>query len=448
MKVASKYKEAKHMSRKERVWYEESGNRLDPGLIEQLRKDQRNVYQATGTSEIPIIIKYRQGCRDEEKDDLFQKCNVDSHNHLDQEMRIINSMKGTLTPDKIRQIKDHEAIERIYYDRPVSAYLDITDSQIGSAQVRTDHNLSGKGVTIAVLDTGIHPHDDLTTPENRIIAFHDVINGETEPYDDNGHGTHCAGDAAGNGTISDGEYKGPAPEASIVGVKVLNGSGGSNLSNIIEGIEWCMENKEEYGIQILSLSLGSQAYESFRRDPLSLAAQEAWQAGMIVCAAAGNSGPAPSTIGTPAINPFIITVGATDDRDTVERTDDEIAEYSSRGPTIDQFVKPDIYAPGTNIVSLLSPDSTVAAERAEQIVDEHYIQMSGTSMATPICAGVIALMLEANPDLSPNDVKSILQMTGDPAFGNGWGYIDARLAVEMAMRQAEDRQAPASADGQ
>jgi serine protease AprX len=330
-------------------------------------------------------------------------------------MRIINSMKGTLTPDKIRQIKDHEAIERIYYDRPVSAYLDITDSQIGSAQVRDDHNLSGEGVTIAVLDTGIHPHDDLTTPENRIIAFHDVINGETEPYDDNGHGTHCAGDAAGNGTISDGEYKGPAPEASIVGVKVLN---------------------------------GSQAYESFRRDPLSLAAQEAWQAGMIVCAAAGNSGPAPSTIGTPAINPFIITVGATDDRDTVERTDDEIAEYSSRGPTIDQFVKPDIYAPGTNIVSLLSPDSTVAAERAEQIVDEHYIQMSGTSMATPICAGVIALMLEANPDLSPNDVKSILQMTGDPAFGNGWGYIDARLAVEMAMRQAEDRQAPASADGQ
>ena len=90
----------------------------------------------------------------------------------------------------------------------------------------------------------------------------------------------------------------------------------------------------------------------------------------------------------------------------------------------------------------------MAAERAEQIVDDHYIQISGTSMATPICAGVIALMLETNPDLSPNDVKSILQMTGDPAFGNGWGYIDARLAVEMAMRQAEDRQASASADGQ
>lgn len=197
-----------------------------------------------------------------------------------------------------------------------------------------------------MLDTGIHPHDDLTTPENRIIAFHDVINGETEPYDDNGHGTHCAGDAAGNGAMSDGEYKGPAPEASIVGVKVLNSSGGDKLFNIIEGIEWCMENKEEYGIQILSLSLGSEAYESFRRDPLSLAAQEAWQAGMIVC------------------------------------------------------------------------------------------------------AGVIALMLEANPDLSPNDVKSILQMTGDPAFGSGWGYIDAGRAVEMAIRQRENRQTSPSADGQ
>ena len=437
--------EEKMMNNRKSVWYEESSNKLDPGLIEQLRIDRRNAYQATATSEIPIIIKCRQGCRDEEKDDLFQQCNIDSHNHLDHEIRIINSMKGALTPEKIKEIKDHDAIERIYYDRPVSAYLDITDAQIGSGKVRDTHNLSGEGVTIAVLDTGVHPHDDLTTPENRIIAFHDVINGETAPYDDNGHGTHCAGDAAGNGALSNGEYKGPAPKASIVGVKVLNGAGGGNLSNIIEGIEWCMENKEAYDIQILSLSLGSKALESYRRDPLSLAAQEAWHAGMTVVAAAGNEGPAPSTIGTPAINPFIITVGATDDRNTVERTDDEIAEFSSRGPTIDQMVKPDIYAPGTNIISLLSPDSTAASERADQVIDENYIQMSGTSMATPICAGVIALMLEANPDLSPNDVKSILQMTGEPSFGSQWGYIDAENAVEMAIRYAENRQKSVSA---
>ncbi|MFC3419950.1 S8 family peptidase [Salinicoccus hispanicus] len=436
------------MDSRKRIWFEESGNRLDPGLIEQLRISRKSTFQAASSSEIPVIIKYRRSCGEEEKDDLLRKCNIDSHNHLEQEIRIINSTKGQLTPEKIKEVKDHEAIERIYYDRPVSAYLDITDTQIGARGIREKHNLSGKGVTIAVLDTGIHPHADLTTPENRLVAFRDLINGETEPYDDNGHGTHCAGDAAGNGASSDGAYQGPAPESSVVGVKVLDGAGDGKLSTIIGGIEWCLDNKETYDIRILSLSLGGPAYESFREDPLSLAAQEAWHRGMIVCAAAGNSGPAAGTTGTPGINPFIITVGASDDQDTVERSDDAIAEFSSRGPTIDQFVKPDIYAPGTNIISLLSPGSAVETELAEQIIDEDYIQMSGTSMATPVCAGVIALMLEANPDLSPNDVKSILQMTGEPVFGNEWGYIDAESAVEMAIRYAENQHQSASMDSQ
>ncbi|TVT28956.1 S8 family peptidase [Salinicoccus cyprini] len=436
------------MNRRQRIWFEESGSRLDPGLIEQLRISRRSTVQTASSNEIPVIIKYRSRCGEDEKDDLLKQCNIDSHNHLEQEIRIINSTKGRLTPEKIKEIKDHQAIERIYYDRPVSAYLDITDSQIGSGKVREEHNLSGKGVTIAVLDTGVHPHADLTTPDNRIIAFHDVINGQTEPYDDNGHGTHCAGDAAGNGALSDGQFKGPAPESAIVGVKVLDGTGNGNLSHIIAGIEWCMNNKDAYDIRILSLSLGSKALESYRNDPLSLAAQEAWHAGMIVCAAAGNDGPAPSTIGTPAINPFIITVGAADDRDTVERADDTIADFSSRGPTIDQLIKPDIYAPGKNIISLLAPGSAAETQFADQVIEENYIQMSGTSMATPVCAGVIALMLEANPSLSPNDVKSILQMTGEPVFGNQWGYINAESAVEMALRYAENRRQSASVDSQ
>ena len=166
--------------------------------------------------------------------------------------------------------------------------------------------------------------------------------------------------------------------------------------------------------------------------------------GLIVCVAAGNSGPAPSTIGTPAINPFIITVGAADDQDTVDRSDDTIADFSSRGPTIDQFVKPDIYAPGTDIISLRAPGSAAETELAEQIIDDHYIQMSGTSMATPICAGVIALMLEASPALSPNDIKSILQMTGEPAFGSQWGYLEAQSAVNVSLSYAENLQKSAS----
>src|SRR5699024_1246288 len=175
------------MNRKKRVWFDETNSRLDPGLVEQLRTMRKNDYRAAGaeTGEIPIIIKYRNDTGEDEKDDLYRKCNTDSHNHLDKEIRLIRSYKGVLTPNKIKEIRNHEAVEKIYYDRPVQAYLDITDEQIGSRRVREQHQLSGKGVTIAVLDTGIHPHDDLTTPENRITAFHDLINGETEPYDDN-----------------------------------------------------------------------------------------------------------------------------------------------------------------------------------------------------------------------------------------------------------------------
>lgn len=432
------------MPDRKRVWFEESGNRLDPALIELLRSNRRTFLKDANTDEIPVIIKYKRGCDQNEKDDLVQACNMDSHNHLEKEIRLINSVKGRLTPEKIKEVRNHEAIERIYYDRPVQAFLDIADPGTGAEAVREARNLSGKGVTIAVLDTGIHPHDDLTTPKNRIVAFHDLINKETEPYDDNGHGTHCAGDAAGNGALSEGRYKGPAPEASIVGVKVLDESGGGSLSTIIEGIEWCLDNQDTHNIQIISLSLGASALESFRDDPLSIAAQEAWHSGMVVCAAAGNSGPAPSTIGTPAINPFIITVGASHDQNTVDRADDEIAEFSSRGPTIDEFVKPDIYAPGTDIISLLAPGSTAETQFAEQVVDENYIQMSGTSMATPICAGVIALMLEASPDLSLNDIKSILQMTGEHVFDDQWGYIEAENAVERAISYAENLQQIAS----
>ncbi|AXI09918.1 serine protease [Oceanobacillus zhaokaii] len=420
------------MSSRKKVWFEDAARKLDPGLVEQLRNSRKVNQNVTSNNEIPIIVYLKDNCNQDKKDDLLKACNADSHNKLSKELRSINGLKGNLTPDNIKQIKDHEAVERIFYDRIVTSCLDIACEQIGAVNVREQLNLTGNGVTIAVIDTGVHPHEDLTSPTNRIIAFQDFINGESEPYDDNGHGTHCAGDAAGNGSLSNGKYMGPAPEASIIGIKVLDKQGSGRLSTIIEGLEWCIDHKEEYNIRIISLSLGAPAYESFREDPLSLAAQAAWHQGIVVCAAAGNSGPAAATISTPAIDPFIITVGSTDDLNTLERTDDLIADYSSRGPTIDSLIKPDIYAPGTNIISLLAPDSAIESQLPEMIIDENYIQLSGTSMATPICAGIIALMLEANPNLSPNDIKSILKATSHPTLDDIWGYIEAESAARMA----------------
>ncbi|WP_085990992.1 S8 family peptidase [Oceanobacillus senegalensis] len=421
------------MANRQGVWFEATGRKLDSGLVEQLRINRQKDPNETSTTEIPVIVYLKKDCESNVKDELCQTCNVDSHNKLDRELPIIHGMKGHLTPRMIKHIKDHEAVDRIFYDREVTAFLDIASKQIGAINVQKQLQLSGKGITIAVIDTGIHPHEDFTNPSNRIVAFQDFVNGKEAPYDDNGHGTHCAGDAAGNGYLSNGQYMAPAPEASIIGVKVLNENGGGRLSTIIEGVEWCINHRVEHNIRIISLSLGAEAYESFRDDPLSIVVQEAWQKGIVVCAAAGNSGPYPYTIGTPAINPFIITVGSTNDQNTLERADDVIADYSSRGPSIDYFVKPDIYAPGTNIIAPLAPGSMTESQLPEMIVDGDYIQLSGTSMATPICAGVVALMLEANPNLSPNDVKAILKATSQPTLRDTWGNIHAEAAVEMAI---------------
>lgn len=422
------------MSERKRVWFEEAGRLLDPGLVDQLRrKRQEDPYETRSHYDtLPVIVYLAKDIDQHKKDDMFKTCHADSHNLLRDEFYFKNAVHGDMTPDMIKYIKDHEAVDRIFYDRDVSAFLNVASREIGAVDIQKDQGFTGKGVTVAVIDTGVYPHDDLTTPTDRVIAFKDFVNNQEEPYDDNGHGTHCAGDAAGNAYRSDGSYIGPAPEASVVGVKVLNQQGGGRLSTIIKGIEWCISHKESLNIRVISLSLGAEAVEPYRDDPLAQTAQEAWHAGIVVCAAAGNSGPKPKTISTPGIDPFIITVGATNDQNTLPRSDDGIARYSSQGPTVDALVKPDIYSPGTDIISLLAPDSALESQLPEQIVGDYYLQLSGTSMATPICAGVVAQMLEANPYLSPNDVKSILQTAAQPTLDDQWGYIDAKSAINMA----------------
>ncbi|WP_088049911.1 S8 family peptidase [Virgibacillus dakarensis] len=427
------------MSSRKRVWYDEAGRKLDPGLVEELRYKRKKDPYETDDENIPVIVYFAKSMERSKVDDLIKTCHQEANNKIGNDLGMDNTVCGHLTPKMIRKIKDHEAIDRIFYDRQVTALLDIATEQIGAINVQEQSGFTGKDVGIAIIDTGIFPHDDLTKQANRIVAFKDFINDNKEAYDDNGHGTHCAGDAAGDGYQSDGKYTGPAPEASLIGVKVLDQNGSGRLSTIIKGISWCIQHKEDYNIRVISLSLGAEAYESYRDDPLAQAAQEAWHQGIVVCAAAGNDGPKPMTISTPAIDPFIITVGSAVDQNTESRSDDEIADYSSRGPTIDSLIKPDIYAPGTDIISLLAPDSELEKQVPEQIIDDYYLQLSGTSMATPICAGVVALMLEANPALSPNDVKSILQTTAPPMFDDHWGYIEAKNAVAMAQNYAHNQ---------
>lgn len=285
--------------------------------------------------------------------------------------------------------------------------------------------LTGKGVNIAVLDTGIAPHTDV---KSRVVAFHDVLHNQSEMYDDNGHGTHVSGIAAGDGTASQHLFKGAAPEAGLVGIKVLDQKGEGRFSDIIKGVQWAVENKDRLNIKVLNLSLGGTASKPYAEDPLAQALDAAWQAGLFPVVAAGNEGPFTRTITTPGHALNVMTVGASDDRATPDISDDKIGSFSSRGPTRpDGLTKPDIVAPGVRITSA-------------DAFSDGYSTKSGTSMSTPMIAGIAALLLQANPQATPEQLKSAMMASARPlAQGGeptvqGSGLVDAVAALDQLTR--------------
>lgn len=262
-----------------------------------------------------------------------------------------------------------------------------------------EQGIKGQGTCICVIDSGIAMHPDL---KDRVIAFKDCVNGRQEPYDDNGHGTHVAGICAGDGSSSHGKTVGVAPEANIVGVKVLDQFGNGTTSQIIKGIQWAIANKNKYNIDVINMSLGRPIPRTRFLDPMTIAVQVAEKCGITVVVSAGNDGPGTSTICSPGNAPNAITVGAFDDYGTPETNDDWPAYFSSQGPTrFDNLEKPDISAPGVDIISCSNEN-------------DGYVKMSGTSMAAPFTAGVAALMKGVNPKLKPKDIKSILMSQAVP----------------------------------
>lgn len=354
----------------------------------------------------------------------------------------INCCSVQLSPSAMENLLDNCGhIRKIHMDREVRALLNIATPSVLADQAThpTGVPLTGKGVTIAIVDTGIYPHQDL---QNRIVDFVDLVGSKTSPYDDNGHGTHCAGDAAGNGSASGGKYAGPAPAANVIGVKVLDRLGSGSLSTVMSGVQWCIDYNEnpdnDHKINIISMSLGSAPDRPAKDDPMVQIVEAAWRSGIVVCAAAGNDGPDPNTIASPGNSPVIITVGAMDDRSTFPpREDDVVASFSSRGPTpFDNYPKPDILAPGVNVISLRSPNSYLDKLQKANRREEQYFELSGTSMATPVCAGAIAQLLELKPSLTPDEVKKYL-MEGAAGWGSkdrnvyGAGYLDVKASVQL-----------------
>ncbi|MGB2728575.1 MAG: S8 family serine peptidase [Halobacteriota archaeon] len=347
------------------------------------------------------------------------------------EYSVINATAITIPCNGLYELPKIQNVKMVYEDHEVQAYLDSSVPVIKADTARTTYNVTGSNVTIAVIDTGIDDaHESLddmddnpATTDPKVIGFKDFVNLYADPYDDYGHGTHCAGIAAGTGGSS--VYKGVAPGAKLVGIKVLNAWGSGSESTVIAGIDWAVQNKDDYGIKIISMSLGRD-YNNDGTTPMALACDAAVDAGIVVSVAAGNAGIWGSkTVGDPACAKKVITVGAIDD-------DMDIAYFSSRGPTADGRTKPEVCAVGVDVMS------------AEADTGSGYVPHGGTSMSTPHVAGIAALMLEYNPNLAPLEVKEILMDTAvdrgviGPDNDYGWGVADAMFALLLSVPQEHD----------
>lgn len=272
--------------------------------------------------------------------------------------------------------------------------------------------LTGKGVGVAVLDTGIFPHRDF---DHRIAGFADMINHRQTPYDDCGHGSHICGIIGGSGAFSDGRYQGMAPDCHLIMVKTLDRKGNGYASDMLAGIAWILEKKDDLGIRIVNISVGACGKKiANEASALVRGVNQAWDAGLVVVVAAGNNGPGRMSITTPGISRKVITVGCSDDEKEVLVGKKRMMNYSGRGPTAACICKPDVIAPGSRVVS--------CAHRPDQ-----YAIKSGTSMSTPIVSGAIALLLEKYPDMTNRDVKLKLmesaQDLGLPKNQQGWGLL-------------------------
>jgi serine protease AprX len=345
-------------------------------------------------------------------------------------------------------------IERISLDRDVAGAMERTGVTVGASAVQEQFGYDGAGIGVAIIDSGITAwHDDLSEggTGQRVARFVDFVDGETGAHDDYGHGTHVAGIIAGNGLDSDGARSGIASGAHLIVLRVLDANGRGHISDVIAAIDYTIAHSAELNIRVLNLSIASGVYESFTTDPLTLATERAVLSGMIVVAAAGNNGRTAADqtqyggITSPANAPWVLTVGASSHMGTIERADDTVPRFTSRGPTaVDYRAKPDLVAPGVGIESLSNPGSTLYTSSAAYLLpgtretpELPYLSLSGTSMSAPVVSGTVALMLQANPNLTPNLVKAILQYTAEiyPNYDpltEGAGFLNAKGATELA----------------
>jgi serine protease AprX len=348
---------------------------------------------------------------------------------ITQQYTLIPGLAVTLPSAVVSLLALDPAIAYISPDRQLAGTLDYTAAAV-NAQVAYQSGLTGAGVGVAIVDSGIYNHPDLASR----VVYRQSFVAKTN-YDDYGHGTHVAGIVAGSGASSSGPqftrtFKGIAPGANLIDLRVLDANGMSNDSVVVAALDRAVALKSRYNIRVINLSLGRPIYESYNQDPICKAVAAAWRNGIVVVVAAGNLGRnGYSTVTSPGNSPWAITVGAMKTEATYQRSDDQIASYSSKGPTwIDFGAKPDLVAPGNLVDSLLAPGSTLARTFPGNVVSPSsymrtgsttapvYFQLSGTSMATPVVSAAAAILIQREPGLSPDTVKARLMKTASKNF--------------------------------
>jgi len=349
-------------------------------------------------------------------------------------------------------LADDPAADQLSSNHEVTAHMAVTNQSIGADLVHEGGwadgvgPLTGKGVGVAVIDSGVAMMPEF---KGRIVATRDFTDDRGPGIDFNGHGTHVAGIIAAAGRNRFDETQGVAPRANIISLKVLDAKGKGVVGDVIEAIDWAVANSKRFNIKVINMSLGGPVTQGWRDDPLCQAVERAYRAGITVVTSAGNFGktadgrPIYGGITTPGISPFAITVGALNTKGTPYRSDDEVASYSSKGPTMfDHLVKPDLVAPGNKILGLAAPGTTLVREHPELVIsmkDGRRLQLSGTSMAAAVVSGAVSLVLDRQTRLSPLAVRGLLQYSAEASaegmLVSGTGRLNVLGAISMPRPQ-------------
>ena len=403
----------------------------------------KDLQNADPNANVNVIVEYRQPPADTNRSMAAGLGGVKKT-----ELPSIQGVAYSMPAGSVQNLAADPNVLSIVADRKVHMLLDNSAAAV-NASAAWNLGLDGTGIGVAIIDSGISEHDDLEgSGGSRIVYRESFIASDTN--DNFGHGEHVAGIVGGNGTDSrcgqcNRNFIGIAPNVNLVDLQALDGNGEGTDSSVIAAIGRAIELKSAFNIRVINISLGRPVYESYQDDPLCQAVEAAWQAGIVVVAAAGNDGRNNSagnngygTINSPGNDPYVITVGAMKSMGSPLRADDLIASYSSKGPTqVDHIIKPDLLAPGNLVSSLLSPDGSLQKSFPQNAVPLNYYQetdqttpstsyftLSGTSMAAPVVSGAAAVLLQAHPELTPDQVKARLMRTAYKSFPTSSTAVD------------------------